>query len=204
MVNILVAFYSRTGTVESLANAIADGAREAGGEVRLRRARELVPAETMAAVPGWTDNANRMNAAYEAPTPADAEWADAVILGTPTRFGIVSSELKAYLDGLGGLWAQGKLAGKVGSVFSATSSLHGGNEATILSLYAPLSHFGMIIVPLGYSDPAMFKAGTPYGATAATGRDRRPITDDERHVAHWQGKRVTQVATALRGAKTSG
>ncbi len=199
MVNVLIAFYSRTGTVESLANAVAEGAREAGGEVRLRRAREIVSAETMAAVPGWRESADRMNGAYAAPTPADAEWADAFILGTPTRFGIVSSELKAYLDSLGGLWAQGKLAGKVGSVFSATSSLHGGNEATILSLFAPLSHFGMIIVPLGYSDPAMFKAGSPYGATAATGRDHRPITEDERHVARWQGRRATTIAAKLRG-----
>jgi NAD(P)H dehydrogenase (quinone) len=199
MAKVLVAFYSRTGTVESLAKAVAEGATQAGGEVRLRRARELVSAEVMAGVPGWTESAERMNAAYAAPTPADAEWADAIVFGTPTRFGIISSELKAYLDGLGGLWAQGKLAGKVGSVFSATSSIHGGNEATILSLYAPLAHFGMIIVPLGYSDPAMFKAGSPYGATASTGRDHRPLTEEETHVAHWQGRRVATVAAKLLG-----
>ncbi|MBV9747910.1 MAG: NAD(P)H:quinone oxidoreductase [Acetobacteraceae bacterium] len=198
MTNVLIAFYSRSGTVESLAKAVADGAREEGAEVRLRRAREVVGPEVMAMAPGWTEGAQRMNALYEAPTPADAEWADAIVLGTPTRFGIVSSELKAYMDGLGGLWAQGKLAGKVGSVFSATSSLHGGNEATILSLWAPLAHWGMVIVPLGYTDPVMFNAGTPYGATAATGRERRPITDAERHVAHWQGRRVAQVAAKLR------
>ena len=93
---------------------------------------------------------------------------------------------------------QGKLSGKAGTAFSATSALHGGNEGTILSLWGPLAHFGMIIVPLGYSDPVMFKAGTPYGASAATGRDRRPLTEDELHVARWQGKRVTQVAAALR------
>ena len=200
MVNILVAFYSRTGTVESLAGAVAEGAREAGGEVRLRRAREFVSAEVMNKAPGWTESAERMNATYEAPTEADAEWADAIAFGTPTRFGMCSSELKAYIDSLGGLWAQGKLAGKIGSAFSATSSLHGGNETTIVSLYAPLAHFGMIIVPLGYSDPAMFQAGTPYGATAATGRDHRPTTEEERHVARWQGRRVTRIATALRAA----
>jgi NAD(P)H dehydrogenase (quinone) len=197
MANILVAFYSRTGTVESLAKAVAEGAQESGATVRLRRARELVPAEVMAMAPGWAEGAARMNALYEAPTPADAEWAHAIVFGTPTRFGIVSSELKAFMDSLGGLWAQGKLAHKVGSAFSATSSLHGGNEATILSLYAPMAHFGMIIVPLGYADPAMFNAGTPYGATAATGREHRAVTDDEKHVAHWQGRRVAQVAAAL-------
>jgi NAD(P)H dehydrogenase (quinone) len=198
MTNVLIAFYSRNGTVESLAKAMAEGAGEGGGTVRLRRARELVSADMMAKVPGWTENAQRMNAAYDAPEEGDAEWADAIILGTPTRFGIVCSELKAYMDGLGGLWRQGKLAGKAGSVFSATSAVHGGNEATILSLYAPLAHWGLIIVPPGYTDPVMFRAGTPYGATAATGGDRRPITEDESHVARLQGKRVAQVAKALR------
>jgi NAD(P)H dehydrogenase (quinone) len=198
MANILIAFYSRMGTIEALARQAAAGAESAGGTVRLRRARELVPAEVMANVPGWSDSAARMNAAYEAPTPADAEWADAIIFGTPTRFGIVCSELKAYLDGLGGLWAQGKLAGKVGSAFSATSQLHGGNEATILSLFAPMSHFGMIIVPPGYADPAMMKAGSPYGATASTGRERRPLTEQEQQAAQWQGRRVATVAAKLK------
>lgn len=125
---ILIAFYSRTGSVEALAKQIAVGAEGQGAEVRLRRAREFVGPEIMAKAPGWAESAARMNAAYEAPTEADAEWADAVIFGTPTRFGAVSAELKAYIDGLGGLWFQGKLYGKAGSVFTSTSSLHGGNE----------------------------------------------------------------------------
>ncbi len=198
MANVLIAFYSRMGTIEALAQAVAAGAEAAGATVRLRRARELVPAEVMASVAGWSDSAARMNAAYEAPTPADAEWADAIVFGTPTRFGIVCSELKAYMDGLGGLWAQGKLAGKVGSAFSATSQLHGGNEATILSLFAPMAHFGMIIVPTGYADPAMFKAGSPYGATASTGRDRRKLNDEEVAAAQWQGRRVATIAAKLK------
>jgi NAD(P)H dehydrogenase (quinone) len=198
-IKLLVAFYSRNGTVESLAKAVADGAAAEGVELRLRRAREFVSQEVMAKAPGWVENATRMNALYDAPSEADADWADAIVFGTPTRFGCVSSELKAYVDSLGGLWAQGRLAGKVGSVFSATSSLHGGNETTIMSLYPPLAHLGFIIVPLGYSDPVLFKAGTPYGATAATGRDRRPITDDERAVARYQGQRVARVAAKLRG-----
>jgi NAD(P)H dehydrogenase (quinone) len=198
-IKVLVAFYSRNGTVGSLAKAVADGAVMEGAELRLRRAREFVSAEVTAKAPGWTESAARMNALYEAPTEADADGADAIVFGTPTRFGCVSAELKAYVDSLGGLWVQGRLAGKVGSVFSATSSLHGGNETTIMSLYPPLSHLGFIIVPLGYSDPVLFKAGTPYGATAATGRDRRPITDDERAVARYQGQRVARVAAKLRG-----
>ncbi|CAH2604350.1 NAD(P)H dehydrogenase (quinone) [Rhodovastum atsumiense] len=199
MTNVLIAFYSRSGTIESLAAAAAEGARSEGAEVRLRRVRELVSDEVMTRVPGWHETAQRMNAAYEAPSAEDAVWADAVILGTPTRFGCVSSELKSWIDSLGGLWAAGKLVGKVGSVLSSTASLHGGNEATILSLWPPLAHLGFIIVPTGYADPAMTKAGTPYGATAAVGQSPRPITEDERAAARWQGCRVTRVATALRG-----
>jgi len=178
---------------------MAAGAEAEGAQVRLRRARELVSEEVMAAVPGWLDSAKRMNAEYAAPSVDDAEWADAIVFGTPTRFGCVSSELKAWIDGLGGLWVAGKLVGKVGSAFSATSSLHGGNETTIMSLWPPMAHLGFIIVPTGYADPAMFKAGTPYGATAATGRDHRPTSDDERAAASWQGARVARVAKALRG-----
>ncbi len=200
MTRILIAFYSRGGTVESLCQAAAEGAAAAGAEVRLRRAREFVSAEVMARAPGWVEGAARMNEAYEAPTEADAEWADGVLFGTPTRFGCVSAELKAYIDTLGGLWAAGKLAGKVGSALSATSSPHGGNETTIMSLWPPLAHLGFIIVPPGYADPAMFRAGSPYGATAATGRDKRPITEDERAAARWQGTRVARVAAALTSA----
>lgn len=105
--NVLIAFYSRSGSVEALANAVADGARAVGAEVSLRRARELVGIDVMARAPGWSDNAARQNALHEAPTEADADWADAIVLGTPTRFGAVASELKAYIDGLGGLWLQG-------------------------------------------------------------------------------------------------
>ena len=198
--NVLIAFYSRNGSTEALAHAIAEGARAEGGEVRLRRARELVGPEVMARAPGWQENAARMNAAYEAPTEADAEWADAILLGTPTRFGAVSSELKAYIDSLGGLWFQGKLNGKTGSAFTSTSGVHGGNESTLISLYNPMAHLGLIIVPLGYADPALFKAGTPYGASTVSGQANSPPTADDLEVARFQGRRVAQVAAALKAA----
>ena len=102
MAKILIAFYSRTGTIEGLAKAIAEGAEAAGAEVRLRRARELIGHDIMSSVPGWKESAEAMNARHPAPTVEDAEWADGIIFGTPTRFGSVSSELKAYIDGLGG------------------------------------------------------------------------------------------------------
>ena len=102
--NILIACYSRNGSTEALARSIGEGAQAVGAEVRLRRARDLVGPEIVARAPGWAENAARMDAAYQAPSEADAEWADAIIFGTPTRFGAVSAELKAYIDSLGGLW----------------------------------------------------------------------------------------------------
>ncbi|MGB3273642.1 MAG: NAD(P)H:quinone oxidoreductase [Xanthobacteraceae bacterium] len=195
---VLIAFYSRSGVTEALAKAIAEGARQAGAEVRLRRAREVVGPEVMAQAPGWAEQAAALNARYEAPTPDDALWADAIVFGTPTRFGSVTSELKAYIDSLGGLWAQGKLNGKAGSVFGSTSTLHGGNESTLLSLYNPMAHLGLIIVPTGYADASLFKAGTPYGASSVSFNQATPPTDDDLAVARFQGKRVTEVARALR------
>ncbi len=199
-VKVLIAFYSRNGSTEALANAIAEGARAEGAEVTLRRAREIVSREIMQKANGWTEAADAMNAKYEAPTADDAEHSDAIVFGTPTRFGNVSSELKAYMDSLGGLWFQGKLNGKVGSGFTSTSSAHGGNESTIISMYHPMAHLGLIIVPLGYADPAMFKAGTPYGASAVSGQNNQPPTADDLEVARFQGRRVAQVARALKAA----
>jgi len=196
---ILIAFYSRNGATEALANAVAEGARTAGADVRLRRAREIAAPDIIARVPGWAAAAERMNAAYAAPTEDDAVWADAIVFGTPTRFGAPASELRAYIDSLGGAWFQGKLNGKAGGTFGATSSRHGGNESTLLSLYNTMAHLGLIIVPTGYADGAMFKAGTPYGATAVVPPNAAP-TEDDLAVARFQGRRVTQVATALQAA----
>ncbi len=198
--NVLIAFYSRNGSTEALAKAVAEGAEAAGATVRLRRAREIVSREVMANAPGWTENADRMNAAYEAPNEADAEWADAIVFGTPTRFGNISSELKAYVDSLGGLWFQGKLNGKAGGAFSSTSTAHGGNESTNISMYNFMAHLGLVIVPLGYADPSMFQAGTPYGATSISGQNATPPNEKDLEVARYQGRRVTQVAAALKAA----
>ena len=195
---VLIPFYSRTGTIEALAKAVAEGAQAEGAEVRLRRARELVGHDIMSSVPGWKESADAMNARYPAPTPEDALWADGVIFGTPTRFGSVSSELKAYIDGLGALWAQGKLNGKVGSAFAGSSQPHGGNESTVISLWNPLAHLGFIIVPTGYADGVMFAgAGSPYGASVVSGNPPSGPTEAELAVARFQGKRVAQVAKKL-------
>ena len=197
---ILIPFYSRTGTVEGLAKAVAEGASAEGGEVRLRRAREFVAPEVMAQAQGWKEQAEAMNARYEAPTADDAVWADGIIFGSPTRFGAVTAELEAYIDSLGGLWMKGALNGKLGSAFGGSATPHGGNESTILSLYNPMAHLGLIIVPTGFADAAMFKgAGTPYGASVVSGNPPSGPSPEELDVARYQGRRVTQIAKKLFG-----
>jgi NAD(P)H dehydrogenase (quinone) len=200
MTHVLIAFYSRNGATEALAKAVAEGARAAGAEVRLRRARELVGPTIMANVRGWAEAAMRMNDTHPAPTTDDAIWADAIVFGSPTRFGGASSELRAYIDSLGGAWFQGKLNGKAGAAFSASSSKHGGNESTLLTLYNTMAHLGLIIVPTGYADPVMFKGGTPYGATAVVPPNAAP-TEDDLIAARYQGRRVAEVATALKSLR---
>ncbi len=197
---VLIVFYSRNGSTEAMAKSIAAGAESKGAEVRLRRVRELAGPDVMATAPGWAENAARMNAEYPAPTADDAVWADGIVFGTPTRFGNVTSELKAFVDSLGGLWFQGKLVGKAGSAFTSTSTTHGGNESTILTMYNFMAHLGLIIVPLGYGDPAMFAAGTPYGASTVSGQASAPPTAQDVAVAEYQGRRVASVAGALKGA----
>jgi NAD(P)H dehydrogenase (quinone) len=197
--NILVVFYSRDGSVESLAKAVGEGARQAGADVRLRRVPDLVSPAVMAKVPGWEERSKRMLAEYGAPTLADVEWADGIIFGTPTRFGNTSAELKAFIDSLGGLWFQGKLNGKAGSAFTSSAGPHGGNETTVASLYFPMAHLGFIIVPTGYTHEKVVQGhGTPYGASSMSGQNSAPPTADELEVAKHQGARVTQVAAALK------
>ena len=198
-VNVLIVFYSRDGSVEKMANAMADGAKAEGAEVRLRRVRDIVGPDVMARVPGWAENSARMQTQYSAPSEQDAEWADAILFGTPTRFGNAAAELKAFIDSLGGVWLQGKLNGKAGGAFTSTASPHGGNESTILSLYNPLAHLGFIIVPTGYADPIIFKAGTPYGASHVTGYPASPPNQDDLAAARFQGRRTAQVAGKLKG-----
>jgi NAD(P)H dehydrogenase (quinone) len=200
--NILVAFYSRDGSVEALAKAISEGAREAGAEVRLRRVPDLVSTDVMAKVPGWEERSKRMLAEYGAPTHADVEWADGIVFGTPTRFGNTSAELKAFIDSLGALWFQGKLNGKAAAAFTSTAGPHGGNETTVVSLFIPMAHLGFIIVPNGYTHERIVQGhGTPYGSSSTSGQHSAKPTADELVVAKHQGTRVTQVAAALRAAR---
>jgi NAD(P)H dehydrogenase (quinone) len=154
--------------------------------------------EIIAGVPGWKENAARMDATYEAPTAADVEWADAIVFGTPTRFGNVAAELKAFIDSLGGLWAKGKLVNKAGAVIVSTQTTHGGNETTALTLYAPMAHLGLVIVPAGYVDPVLFAAGTPYGASTVSGNGHEPPSEQDVAAAKVHGGRVAKIAAAIK------
>ena len=194
---LLIAFYSRTGSIESLAIAAAEAGRAAGAEVRMRRAREIVPDEMMDNASGWLDEARRQNALYEAPSKDDAEWADAILFGTPCYFGAMATELKNFLDQLGPQWKRGALNGKVGGAFATASWPHGGTEVVTLSLYAPMAHLGMIIVPTGYTDEAMLEAGSPYGASAIVGAENRAPREEDFAAIRHQVRRMTAIATAL-------
>jgi len=193
---VAVVYYSSTGTIHQLAENVALGAREAGAEVRLLRVPELAPAEAIAANPAWGAH---VAATQDVPvaTADDILWADAVIFGSPTRFGNVASQLKQFLDTLGGQWAQGLLADKVYSGFTATSTAHGGQESTLLALYNTVHHFGGFVVAPGYTDPIKFVDGNPYGTSHVAGQGDIPVDDTARAAAAYQGKRVAAVTAQL-------
>lgn len=194
---LLIVFYSRSGTVEALALAAAEAARQAGAELRVRRAREVADADTMGQVKGWLENAERQNALYEAPAKDDAEWADAILFGTPCYFGAMATELKNFFDQLGPQWKRGALAGKVGGAFATASWPHGGTEVVTLSLYAPMAHLGMVILPTGYTDEAMLEAGSPYGASAICGSENRPPRQEDLEAIRHQARRMVAITGAL-------
>ena len=196
-VRLLIIFYSRSGSVETLARAAGEAAEAAGATVRLRRAREVVDESVMTRSKGWLEEATRQNALYPAPTQDDAVWADAILWGTPSYFGAMATELKAFLDQLGPQWKKGALAGKVGGAFATASWPHGGSEVVTLSLYAPMAHLGMVILPTGYTDEAMLEAGSPYGASAIVGADNQPPRAEDLDAARHQGRRTVAIAAAL-------
>jgi NAD(P)H dehydrogenase (quinone) len=196
-VKISVIYYSATGTIAELAATMADEAEKAGAQVRLRKAAELAPDAAIDSNPAWRANADATRDIPEA-RPDDVVWADAVIFGTPTRYGNVSAQLKQFIDALGGPWQQGLLQDKVYSGFTASSTLHGGQESTLLALYNTVHHFGGIVVAPGYTDPSKFVDGNPYGTSHVSARGQKPVDDTARKAATVQAKRIVTVATALR------
>ena len=198
-VKVAVIYYSATGNVYRLARAIEEGAKEAGAEVRFRKVHELAPEEAIQSNQGWSDHALMTEDVPEAQLD-DLEWADAYIFGTPTRFGNVSAQLKQFIDTTGGLWFQGKLADKVVSGFTSASTLHGGHESTLLSMYNVFIHWGSIIVAPGYSDPVIFESGgNPYGISSVGGEEGP--SEQELAGARYQARRVAEKAALLAGTR---
>lgn len=163
-VKVAVIYYSATGITYQMAQSAVEAAGEAGAEVRLRKVRELAPDEAIRSNSGWQAHQLETQDVEEA-QPDDLSWADVVIMGSPTRYGMVAAQLKQFIDTTGPLWAQGALADKVYTGFTSTATSHGGQEATLLSLYTVFYHWGGVVVTPGYTDPSQFVAGNPYGAS---------------------------------------
>ncbi|WUH92973.1 NAD(P)H:quinone oxidoreductase [Streptomyces sp. NBC_00433] len=202
-VNVAVIYYSATGTIATIADAIAGTAKKAGAEVRLRKVRELAPDSAIDSNPAWRANADATADVPEAQA-ADMEWADAVVFGTPTRFGNVTSQLKQFLDMLGPLWQEGKLADKVYSGFTSSATTHGGQETTLLALYNTIHHFGGILVAPGYTHPSKFVDGNPYGTSHVAGQGDIPVGEETLTAAGVQAQRVVRFTRALKQGLAAG
>jgi NAD(P)H:quinone oxidoreductase type IV len=195
-VKVSIIYYSSTGVTYRLAQAIAEGAEKAGAEVTLKKVRELAPDEAIASNEGWVQHRVETQDVPEA-TADDVVDADAVIFGSPTRYGNVSAQLKQFIDTLGPQWSQGLLADKVYSGFTSTATEHGGQESTILALYTTIHHFGGVIVAPGYTDPVKFADGNPYGTSFVSGQGDAP-DQTALDAGVYQGQRVARIAAALR------
>jgi NAD(P)H dehydrogenase (quinone) len=198
MTKVAVIYYSATGTVHALAEAVAEGAGQAGAEVRLRRTAELAPRAAIESNPAWAAHADTVAAGVAEASMDDLAWADAYAFGTPTRFGGPAGQLKQFLDQAGGLWMRGVLADKAVTSFTSAVNRHGGNEATLLSLNNVFYHWGAIIVPVGYTDPLLYRAGgNPYGTSFATGPGGDRPDAAALDAARYQGRRLAEVAGRL-------
>ncbi|MET0286003.1 MAG: NAD(P)H:quinone oxidoreductase [Polyangiales bacterium] len=198
MANVAVIYYSSTGTNQATSAAVAVGAGGAGAEVRVRLVAETAPKEAIEGNPQWKAFVDK-TAKEPRATPDDLEWADAVVFGTPTRFGNVAAQLKAYMDSLGPLWAKGALANKLYAGFTSAQNTHGGQESTLLALYTSFHHWGGLIATPGYTDKSVFAAGgNPYGPSVTVGPKTAPPTDADLAHARYLGKRVAELAKKLR------
>ena len=199
MPKVLVLYHSAYGHIETMAQAVAEGARETGAQVDIKRVPETVPEDIARAAHFKLDQA--------APVATIAELADydAIIIGAGTRFGRINSQMATFLDQAGGLWAKGALNGKVGGAFTSTATQHGGQETTLFSLITNLLHFGMVIVGLDYGFAGQMKldevtGGSPYGATTIAGGDgSRQPSENELAGARYQGRKVAETAAKLHG-----
>ena len=195
-VKLSVIYYSATSSVYKLAQQAVEAAEKAGAEVRLRKVRELAPEEAIASNEGWSAHAKQTESVPEA-TADDVVWADAVMFGTPTRYGNVAAQLKQFFDTLGPQWGAGQLADKVYTGFTSTGTKHGGQESTLLAMYNSFYHFGGIIVPPGYTDPSKFVDGNPYGASHISQNGANPPQEQDLTAVAYSATRAVQIAERL-------
>lgn len=196
-VKVSVIYYSATGSVYALAQSAVEAAEKAGAEVRLRKVHELAPKEAIASNEGWSKHALETDDVAEA-TADDVVWADAVVFGTPTRYGNVAAQLKQFFDTLGPQWGAGQLADKVYTGFTSTGTNHGGQESTLLAMYNSFYHFGGIIVPPGYTDPSKFVDGNPYGASHISQNGANPPQEQDLTAVAYSATRAVQIAERLK------
>ena len=201
---ISIVFYSTYGHTLGLARAIEEGAKGAGAEVRLRRVKETLPPEAIEKM--HASEAQKAFADIEPASNDDLTWADAIVLGSPTRYGNYTASMAAFLDATGGLWQKGALIGKLGSAFSSTASQHGGQETTLVHLHTFFLHMGMLVAGVPYAAQELLNlteitGGTPYGATTIAGpHGARTPTANELAIAKFQGKQVATLAAKLAAA----
>lgn len=199
-IKLAVVYYTTYGTNYEMARTAADAAREAGAEVRLRKVRETAPREVVEGQEGWLAQEKRTADIPEV-TPADMDWADAYFFSAPTRYGVPASQMRAFIDTLGPLWMEGKLANKAVTAMTSAQNPHGGQETTLLSLYTTFMHWGAVLVPPGYTDESIFGAGgNPYGVSVTAGEEG--LNQQERDAIAYQARRVVDIAAKLRSDLT--
>ena len=194
-VKLAIVFYSTYGTNHQMAQTAAEAAREAGAEVRLLKVRETAPQEVIDTQDAWKAQ-QESSADVPTATPDDMEWADAYLFSSPTRFGSVASQMRSFIDTLGGLWGQGKLANKGFSAMTSAQNPNGGQETTLQSLYFTAQHWGSIVIAPGYTDPAIFASGgNPYGASVTA--NGQPLSDEDKATIRHQAKRLVEITAKL-------
>ncbi len=191
---VAIIYYSQTGTTYELAKAVEEGAKNAGAETRLLKVKETAPDEVWMGNENWKKHQDETDHIKEA-TNDDLEWADAIIFGTPTRYGLPSAQLKNFIDQTGALWAKGALVNKIGSSFVTTATAHGGQEQTILAINTAFYHWGMIIVSPGYVEASQFASGNPYGASFTSNNAQLDPDETALTAGRLQGRRVAEVTT---------
>ncbi|RKN50514.1 NAD(P)H:quinone oxidoreductase [Micromonospora endolithica] len=196
-IKVAVIYYSATGITYQMAQAVCEAAGEAGAEVRLRKVRELAPDEAIRANSGWQAHHLETQDVPEAQID-DLGWADVVIFGSPTRYGMVAAQLKQFIDTTGPLWAQGALANKVYSGFTSTATAHGGQETTLTSLFNVFYHWGGIVVTPAYTEPSQFVAGNPYGASHTSNNGEIAPDSVALGAAALTARRAVQIGVAVK------